>query len=127
MGAKSVTVFLDACFTGQTRNSEMLIANARPIVIRPIAAEIPPNVTVISAASGSQISGSLEEKEHGLFTYYLLKGLGGDADSNKDKSININELKLFVSSKVKEQAALDGREQTPEIQGSADKVLVRFQ
>jgi hypothetical protein len=127
MGAKSVTVFLDACFTGQTRNSEMLIANARPIVIKPVAAGVPDNVTVISAASGAQISGALEEKEHGLFTYYLLKGLGGDADSNKDKSINISELKSFVSSKVKEQAALNGREQTPEIQGSSNNVLVRFQ
>ena len=127
MGAKSVTVFLDACFTGQTRNSEMLIANARPIVIKPIAAAVPDNVTVISAASGTQISGALEEKEHGLFTYYLLKGLGGDADSNKDKSINISELKSFVSAKVKEQAALNGREQIPVIQGSSDKVLVRFQ
>ena len=127
MGAKSVTVFLDACFTGQTRNSEMLIANARPIVIQATAAAVPENVTVISAASGSQISGALEEKEHGLFTYYLLKGLGGDADSNKDKLININELKLFVTAKVKEQAALNGREQTPEMQGSSDSVLVRFQ
>ena len=127
MGAKSVTVFLDACFTGQTRNSEMLIANARPIVIKPLAAAVPGNITVISAASGSQISGALEEKEHGLFTYYLLKGLGGDADSNKDKSINISELKSFVSAKVKEQAALNGREQTPEIQGSSNNVLVRFQ
>lgn len=127
MGAKSVTVFLDACFTGQTRNSEMLIANARPIVIKPIAAAVPDNFTVISAASGAQISGALEEKEHGLFTYYLLKGLGGDADENKDKSINISELKSFVSAKVKEQAALNGREQTPEIQGSSDNVLVRFQ
>ena len=127
MGAKSVTVFLDACFTGQTRNSEMLIANARPIVIKPIYAAVPDNVTVISAASGAQISGALEEKEHGLFTYYLLKGLGGDADVNKDKSINISELKSFVSAKVKEQAALNGREQTPEIQGSSDNVLVRFQ
>ena len=127
MGAKSVTVFLDACFTGQTRNSEMLIANARPIVIKPLAAAVPDNITVISAASGSQISGALEEKEHGLFTYYLLKGLGGDADSNKDKSINISELKSFVSAKVKEQAALNGREQTPEIQGSSNNVLVRFQ
>ena len=127
MGAKSVTVFLDACFTGQTRNSEMLIANARPIVIKPLAAAVPDNVTVISAASGSQISGALQEKEHGLFTYYLLKGLGGDADYNKDKSINISELKSFVSAKVKEQAALNGREQTPEIQGSSDNVLVRFQ
>ncbi len=105
----------------------MLIANARPIVIKPLAAAVPDNVTVISAASGAQISGALEEKEHGLFTYYLLKGLGGDADSNKDKSINISELKSFVSAKVKEQAALNGREQTPEIQGSSDNVLVRFQ
>ena len=24
------------------------------------------------------------------FTYYLLKGLGGEADANKDKSINIS-------------------------------------
>ena len=127
MGAKSVTVFLDACFTGQTRNSEMLIANARPIVIQPLAAAVPENITVISAASGAQISGALEEKEHGLFTYYLLKGLGGDADTNNDKSININELNLFVSAKVKEQAALNGREQTPEIQGSSDSVLVSFQ
>ena len=99
----------------------------RSIVIRPIVAEIPPNITVISAASGSQISGALEEKEHGLFTYYLLKGLGGDADTNRDKIIDINELKSFILTKVKEQAAFNGREQTPEIQGSADKILVRFQ
>ena len=127
MGAKSVTVFLDACFTGQTRNSEMLIANARPIVIQPLAAAVPENITVISAASGAQISGALEEKEHGLFTYFLLKGLGGDADKNNDKSINVNELNSFISAKVKEQAALNGREQTPEIQGSSDSVLVSFQ
>ena len=30
----------------------------------------------------------IKEKEHGLFTYYLLKGMSGDADINKDKSIN---------------------------------------
>ena len=126
MGAKSVTVFLDACFTGQTRDSEMLIANARPIIVKPSAVSIPESVTVISAASGSQISGALQEKEHGLFTYYLLRGLGGDADANKDKSINISELTLFVSARVQEQAALNGREQTPEIQGSSDNVLVRF-
>ena len=127
MGAKSVTVFLDACFTGQTRNSEMLIANARPIVVKPIAAEVPPNITVISGASGSQISGAIEDKEHGLFTYYILKGLGGGADVNQDKSINISELNDFVSQKVKEQAALEGREQEPELQGDASRVLVRFQ
>ena len=93
MGAKSVTVYLDACFTGQTRDSKMLIADARPIIISLNKDNIPSNITVFSASSGSQISGAIKEKEHGLFTYYLLKGMSGDADTNKDKSIQINELK----------------------------------
>ena len=105
----------------------MLIANARPIVIRPLAQSVPSNVTVISAASGSQISGAIEEKEHGLFTYYVLKGLGGEADANKDTLLKMNELSDYVSTNVREQAALSGREQTPELQGDADRVLVRFQ
>jgi len=127
MGAKSVTVLLDACFTGQTRSSDMLIANARPVVVRAAPSKVPSNVTVISAASGAQISGAVEEKEHGLFTYFLLKGLGGEADQNKDAVLNVKELSSYVASKVREKAALDGREQTPELQGDADRVLVRFQ
>jgi hypothetical protein len=35
------------------------------------------NITVLSASSGSEISHSLKEAEHGLFSYYLMKGLGG--------------------------------------------------
>ena len=126
MGAKSVTVYLDACFTGQTRDSKMLIADARPIIITPKKGYIPFNMNVFSASSGSQISGALKEKEHGLFTYYLLKGMSGDADINKDKSIQLNELSLYVSKNVKDQAAINGREQTPELQGDKDRVLVQF-
>jgi len=126
MGAKSVTVYLDACFTGQTRDSKMLIADARPIIITPKKGNFPSNINVFSASSGSQISGALKEKEHGLFTYYLLKGMSGDADTNKDKSIQLNELSKYVSKNVKDQAAINGREQTPELQGDKDRVLVQF-
>ena len=126
MGAKTVTVYLDACFTGQTRDSKMLIADARPIIISPNKDTIPSNITVFSASTGSQISGAIKEKEHGLFTYYLLKGMSGDADINKDKSIQINELSKYVSKNVKDQAAINGREQTPELQGDKDRVLVLF-
>ena len=127
MGARSVTVFLDACFTGQTRDEQMLIADTRPILMIRKEESIPSNISVVSAASGSQVSGALKDKEHGLFTYYLLKGVGGDADLNKDSLITLGEIDSFVSSKVKEQSALEGREQTPELQGDADRVLVRFQ
>ena len=70
MAAKTVTVYLDACFTGQTRDSKMLIADARPIIISPNKDNIPSNITVFSASSGSQISGAIKEKEHG-FVYLL--------------------------------------------------------
>ena len=127
MGARTVTVFLDACFTGQTRDETMLIANARPIVVRPVQEAIPSNISVVSAASGSQISGALKDKEHGLFTYYLLKGMGGDADVNKDRFVTLGEIESFVSTKVREQAALDGRDQTPQLKGDPNNVLVVYE
>ena len=128
MGTKSVTVFLNACFTGQTRDSQMLIANTRPLRIKLVESEIPDSITVLAAATGSQISGALEEKEHELFTYYVLKGLGGDADDNKDRTITLTELNRFVQAKVKEKAAIGGREQTPEnIGNQSDRALVQLQ
>ena len=67
----------------------------------------------------------MKEKERGLFTYYLLKGLGGDTDDNQDKKLTIGELGKYVQAKVKEQAAIEGREQIPELQGDTEKVLVQ--
>ena len=75
---------------------------------------------------GGQVGGPIKAKEHGLFTYYLLKGLGGTADANKDKKLTMAELTSYVSAKVKEDAAIKGREQTPELQGSANRVLVQW-
>jgi tetratricopeptide (TPR) repeat protein len=126
LNAKSVTVFLDACFTGENRERKMLLADARGIVPVPSERNIPHNFTVLSAASSGQFSGALKEKEHGLFTYYVLKGLGGDADYNKDKKLTMGELGKYVRVKVKERAAIEGREQTPELQGDPEKILVEW-
>ena len=38
----------------------------------------------------------------------------------------LNVLGSYARAKVKEQAALKGREQTPELQGTRDRVLVRW-
>jgi len=83
-------------------------------------------VVVLSAAAAGQTSGALKDKEHGLFTYYILKGLGGEADSNSDRKLTISELSAYVRSNVKEQAALAGREQVPELQGDGERVLVSW-
>jgi hypothetical protein len=52
--------------------------------------------------SPSGLGNGLEDDRHrhGLFTYYLLRALRGDADVNRDGEITIGEIVPFVSQKV---------------------------
>ena len=87
---------------------------------------IPKDFTVLSAASDQQISSGLDEAKHGLFSYYLMKGMEGDADAKKDRKITAGELHTYLGKNVQKQAIKLGREQTPELQGSGERVLVRW-
>ena len=64
----------------------------------------------------------LREAEHGLFSYYLMKGMEGPADGNKDKQITAGELHQYVLANVSRLQ----RNQTPELQGDAKRVLVKW-
>jgi Caspase domain/Glucodextranase, domain B len=115
--AKSVILFLDACFTGQSRDEKLLIDKARPVIVRESDLYADEKITVISASSGSQVSSAMHDSNHGIFTYHLLKGLRGEADKNKDKKIFLSELFDYVSKEVKVTAAKIGRVQTPVASG----------
>ncbi len=126
MNAKSVTVFLDACFSGANRNNEMLLADARPVYLE-IDESYTGNVTVFSAAGGKEISSSWPEKKHGLFSYYLMKGMRGDADMDNDKNITYGELGDFIKENVSITAGMLDREQTPSLTTqNRNKVLISF-
>ncbi|HNW74572.1 MAG TPA: caspase family protein, partial [Bacteroidales bacterium] len=72
-GAKRITIFLDACFSGGGRESGLLAG--RSIRVKP-SDEIPvKNTVVYSASSGNQTALPYKEKRHGMFTYFLLKKL----------------------------------------------------
>ncbi|MDC1375952.1 caspase family protein [bacterium] len=121
---RSVTVFLDTCYSGGTRNEEeTLVASLRPIIITAKQQSIPDNFTVLSAAKGNQTSQSLEEAKHGLFSYYMMLGMEGGADLNADNKITARELHEYVVDKVERQSQF---RQTPELQGDKDRVLVQF-
>ena len=120
---RSVTVFLDTCYSGTTRGTDMLVAS-RPIAIRAKQQNIPDGFTVFTAAGGDQTAKPLEEAKHGMFSYFLMKGMEGDADSNQDNQITAAELHQYVEQNVVQQS---GGSQVPELQGDAGRVLVRFQ
>jgi hypothetical protein len=124
--AKSTTVFLDACFSGANRDNEMLLADARPVFME-VDESATRNVTVFSASSGSEISSAWPEKKHGLFSYYLMKGMRGEADANKDNQITVGELGDYVKENVSDMAGMLDREQTPGLQTlDRNKVLVNY-
>ena len=120
---RSVTVFLDTCYSGTTRGTDMLIAS-RPIAIKALKQSVPDNFTVFTAAAGDQTAKPLEEAKHGMFSYFLMKGMEGEADKNGDNKITAGELHSYVQQNVVQQSS---GSQTPELQGDAERVLVRFQ
>ena len=120
---RSVTVFLDTCYSGTTRGTDMLIAS-RPIAIKALEQSIPDNFTVMTAAAGDQTAKPLEEAKHGMFSYFLMKGMEGEADQNQDNKITAGELHQYVQQNVVQQSS---GSQTPELQGDANRVLVQFQ
>ena len=108
--AKSITVFLDACFSGSMRDGNM-IASARGVAIKAKSSAPKGNMVVLSAASGDETAYPYKEKHHGLFTYYLLKKLQA---SNGNTSLG--ELQSYIADEVaKKSIVVNGKSQTPTV------------
>jgi hypothetical protein len=125
--AKSVTVVLDACFSGGSEKG-MLIKNASPVTVlvtEPVFTL--KNASVFTSSTGDQVSSWYPSKRHGLFTYYFLKGLKGEADLNKDGKITAGELDSYLSQEVTYMARrVHQREQTPQMIGARNTVIVQY-
>lgn len=113
-GAKSVVVFLDACFSGSKREEGML-ASARGVALKAKKEDPRGNMVVFSAATDDETAFPYKEKNHGLFTYYLLKKL---QDSKGD--VSLGELSEYITANVKRQSVvINHKMQTPTATPSA--------
>ena len=120
--AKEIVVMLDSCFSGAGGRS-VLAKGARPLV-NVKAVELPPDprLTVLTASTGNQIAGGLQDQNHGVFTYYMLKGLQGSSDADRNGHVTLAELKSYLDEQVPKAARRQNREQTPQLR-SADPDL----
>ncbi len=128
LDTKSVTVVLDACFSGAS-DAGMLIQSASPIFI---SVESPAanlsNGVVLTSSSGEQISSWYRDVGHGLFTYYFLKGIRGEADGDQDSKVTSAEVFGYILEHVPYLARrLYNREQTPQLMGGdLDQIIVEY-
>jgi len=128
LGAKSVTVVIDACFSGSS-DQGMLLKNISPVFIEvDESGQLADEVTVFTSSSGEQVSSWYPEKKHSLYTYFFLKGLKGSADVDEDQSVTAEEMQFYVNENVGFMARkLNSRKQTPGLKTlDKEKVLIQF-
>jgi len=113
--SKNIVVALDSCFSGRGDKS-VVASGIRPMFIKvknPFVAKN--NTVVLAAGRAKEVSSSFSAAGHGLFTYYFLRGLNGDADANGNGWVDLKELYGYLSPKVIETAEEMNREQHPVI------------
>ena len=108
LNVRDITLFMDACFSGSKRGDGMLVA-ARGVAIK-VKPENPlGKMVVFSAAQGNETAYPLREKEHGLFTYYLLEKL-----RDTKGEVSLGDLQDYVSTEVlRKSIVVNGKKQTP--------------
>ena len=115
--AKEILVALDACFSGAGGRS-VLAKGARPLITKvDLGKTSSRKITVLTAASANQITTTLEDQRHGMFTYFLLKGL------NSGRTVTAKSLYRFLKPKVQDEARLQNREQTPTLHSTSNFVI----
>jgi len=115
--SRSTTMFMDTCYSGVSRGGDSLV-DGRPIIVTHGGGDVPPaGITLISAAGNNEISKTLEDPHHGIFSYFLMRALQGEADANRNGSITTEEVFKFVRPHVKEQSANLGGKQNPQYFG----------
>ena len=123
--SQRVTVYIDACFSGGARNQSLLAA--RGVKVKPKANVLNGNLIVFAASNGEQSSLPFKDKQHGLFTYYLLKKI-----QESKGEITYKQLSDYLIEQVGLNSILvNSKEQNPQtlispsIQGSWENWVVK--
>lgn len=115
--ARQVVVLLDACFSGGGTN----VVRARGVTNTAVNGAPAPRPLVEATAGRVVMSASRpdqpafeDDQRGGLFTSFLLEGLGGSADLDGDHLVTVLELYQFVAPRVRDYVRSHYQlEQTP--------------
>ena len=126
--ARSVTVMLDACFSGGSAGGALVRSASSISVVARKPPRTPAGAVVLTAAGMNQVASWDDDVRLGLFTRYVLEGLAGAADRNEfgddNGKVTLAELGKFLKEEMTYQARRRfGRRQTPELKGNAGRVL----
>ncbi len=126
--ARSIAVFLDACFSGNSAKGMLINATSGITISAKMPERTRGNLVVLSAAKGGQVASWDTEAKHGLFTRYLMEALYGKADGEDygdgDGKVTLAEVKSYLDDRMTRRARrLWGRHQNADMRGDGGTVL----
>ncbi|MBI2540096.1 MAG: caspase family protein, partial [Deltaproteobacteria bacterium] len=124
--AQRVVVFLDACYSGAAGGRTFASKKTRSAHVDDLFLERATSSkgrAIITASRPSEVSIELPDLGHGIFTYYLLQGLKGAADLNRDGIVSLQELYEYVERQVSQKSRAVGGNQHPVMKGELEGVL----
>ncbi len=122
--ARRLALTLDACHTGVEVGRDL----ADPEFIRNVH-EMAEGFALIAASTAQQIAQEWAEKEHGVFTYYLLEGLSGQADRKDKRFVTVGDLSAHVLDGLRRWNVEHGgllQEPTARVEGLGDIILADY-
>ena len=121
--AKSITIFLDSCYSGLARKGESLDPQTRGVKFKSAVAHMPTNFTMVSASAANQTALASDDFKQGIFSYFLVRGLAGQADFDGNQHITHGELIDYLSQKVDKKALSMNRRQQPQLIGDRQRAV----
>ena len=121
LGAWQVICLLDCCYSGMSGGRT--IANPKYKTRASLTDEFLDDIAgegllVMTACDVNEVSIESQDDEHGLFTHYLIEGLGGAADTDGDGAVGLIELYDYVHREVSRHARELGGKMTPILKGA---------
>ncbi|MGD9004198.1 MAG: caspase family protein, partial [Desulfobacterales bacterium] len=113
----------DACYSGASGGRTISLTGLRANISDVFLDRIVKGKgrVIITASGPNEVSSESDELQHGIFTYFLLKGLHGKADTDNDGLITVDELYKYVSIEVPDAT---NQEQHPVKKGSVEGQIV---
>lgn len=117
----STVILMDVGFDGSTRNGSS-VESSRGVALKGKSRAHAGHAVCLTATSPGETAWALDEKSHGLFTYFLLKKL-----KESKGECSVAELCDYVTTQVKRQSlVLKNKLQTPDVSGAEPETVGRL-
>lgn len=113
----------DSCYSGASGGRTIGITGIRANISEAYLDRITKGKgrVIMTASGANEVSEENDKLQNGVFTYFLVEGLKGKADADKDGLITVDEVYRYVSEHVPKAT---GQEQHPVMKGTVEGRLI---